>query len=176
MSLNSCSSCVATKTVTLAQTVGLANYASVIQNNGPHLTYGGDVFVMGCITASGAGQNNQFYQAHIDHEATFQVDFLNSSGGIIITDISPALLNGIFGCPLGPGLNRHRYNYRRNANIPTGTASVRFTATIKNGLNVCTSYQTTTAQFKNGLDNIFMELSYGVRSSGSGQSGRQKKP
>jgi hypothetical protein len=148
-----CSSCSKSRTVELVQTVPFNG--AFFQTNTGAIEYGGDAFAVGTGTGSGS---SGIYHASEGYEASYRLDFLDSSGQTLATDTSGPVFNSAFGCVLG-NLIKNRYGYRRavGVNIPTATRSIRFTATITDRLSVCYNYSTT-GTFRNGLDNLWLVL------------------
>lgn len=142
-----------TKTVTLAQTVSFDG--SFFQTRTGAIEYGGDAFAVGKGTGNG---NTVSYHHSESYEASYELEFLDSSGNQLAFDASGPIFNSPFGCAAGnpPKTN---YGYRRavGVNIPIATRFIRFTATMTDSLTVCSSWGTT-ASFRNGFDNLWLVL------------------
>jgi hypothetical protein len=174
LTLNPCSSCQLYANVFLTQTVSLSSYASIIQNSTPRLVYGGDAFAA-LKAVSGTCYSGQPFCHAGAYEVNFKVEFLNSSGGTIISNTSGAIFSPMYSC-VTPGGMKKKCGYRQTVNtIPAGASSVRFTAKMTDGLSACNN-PTTTLTFSNGFDNLFMEIVYSQDESGHHESGRIKKP
>ena len=166
-----CNGCSSSGASSMAQTVNLSNYATVIQNNSPRLVYGGDAFAAVTITPA---CTTQFCHAGA-FEANFTVEFLNSANVVLVTDSSGPIFHSGVSCGLPyPALKKCAF--RRTVNvIPPGTTSLRFIAKMTDSASLCDFY-TTTFKFSNGFDNLGAEIIYSSNDSSSGNPNRVKKP
>jgi len=168
----SCGTCVSTRTVTLVQTVNFNG--NFFQTNQAAIEYGGDAFAVG-MTVTGNG-NTGYYYASEGYEATYRLDFLDSSGNQLAFDASGPIFNSVFGCPLLHPLKKN-YGYRRTVgvNLPTATRSIRFTASMMDKLTVCNNYGTT-GTFRNGFDKLWLVLWFSGPPTISGRFERGSGP
>jgi hypothetical protein len=166
--LNACSACFNSRTVTLSQTVNLSSYFLLIQNSSIYFVYGGDAFAEG-MKFSGSGVFG--YLVSNGYEASYRLDFLNSSGGPLAWDASGPIFNSNFACASGTSAAKN-YGYRRTVTaIPKATRSIRFTATMMDTMTVCHNVSTTST-FRNGFDNLWLEFVFDKRHARESVNGR----
>jgi len=166
--VNACTACFNSRTVTLSQTVNLSSYAFLIQNSSIYFVYGGDAFAEG-MKISGSGVIG--YLVSNGYEASYRLDFLDSSGGPLAWDASGPIFNSMFACASGTSATKN-YGYRRTVTaIPSATRFIRFTSAMMDRLTVCYN-SSTSSTFKNGFDNLWLEFVFDNRHARESVNGR----
>ena len=166
-----CNGCSSSGVSSMAQTVNLSNYATIIQNNSPRLVYGGDAFAAVIITPV---CTTQFCHAGA-FEANFTVEFLNSSNAVVGSDSSGPIFHTVVSCGFPYPVTK-KCALRRTVNvIQPGNTSLRFIVKMTDSASLC-DYNTTTFKFSNGFDNLGAELIYSSNDSSSGNPNRVKAP
>lgn len=143
------------RNVALVQTIDVSAYSNLIQHYQTYLEYGGDAFASG--TTSGSGIQN--YQSAAGYQASYSLEFFDSSGNPLSSDTSGPVFPASSGCVSG-SLPVQKYGYRRTVTgIPPTTHSIRFTAAMSDRLSVCFN-SSTTGTYKNGFDNLWLDFMY----------------
>ena len=149
-----CSNCSSGRSVALSQTINIAIPSSSVSV----FEYGGDAFALGKITA-GNGYPGYYYAGQ-SMQAKYKVEFFDHYGNLLAWDETPDVFNSLpLSCVIHSFQNQS-YAYRRVVgNVPGSARTVRFTATLRNMIAVCDNYSTT-ATYRNGLDNLWLTLWY----------------
>lgn len=172
--LNSCASCCNSRSATLAQTINLTPYAGLLQTHITYFVYGGDAFA----TSHGTGTGSALcYRRGGGPQATFSLTFFDSNGVQVAYDTSGDLFAPNSSCIFPLGILRSNAGYRRTVTaVPATARSVRFTATVTDMLCVCCSNSPHSASFRNGFDNLWLDLAFWGPSSASQRFQRGDPP
>lgn len=155
---SNCSSCGKNVTATLTQVVNLSVTQQGILNTHAQagFVYGGDAFAAG--SHSGTGSGSAQYGAQNSYEATFTLRFFRGST-FLGSDTTGNIFASVPFC-FAPTQVDKSYGYRRTViNIPAGTTTIHFVATVLDRLRMCNN-QSTGATFKNGFDNLWLQFAF----------------
>jgi hypothetical protein len=150
--LISCSTCFLTRTVSLVQTVDISAYKNLIHAYNTYFEYGGDAFGRGITSGNGISSAGL--------QASYTLEFFDSSGAQLGMDTSGPLLDLNFSCSFASGFKKNAGYRQTTTGIPDRTRSIRFTAKMLDRLSVCNTTFFSSGAFYNGFDNLWLDFIY----------------